>query len=167
MMFVAIPKLSTQHVAINDPPFWNFMSTDFTILLNDSLRRGWFPNGVTHGLIELLFKDGDLLKLKNWRLITLLNTSCKIFAKALQWRLQPLLVEVIDNYEIVFLPLRFILDNMLLTHESIQWAKWSRQDSIFCELDLSKAYDRVGWTSSNMQSLLRYHIKQLQPYHSS
>lgn len=95
------------------------------------------------------------------------NTTYKIFAKALQRRLQPLLVEVIDSNQVAFLAPRFILDNILLTHESIQWAKWSRQDSIFCELDLSKAYDRVGWTSSNMQSLLRYHIKQLQPYHSS
>ena len=74
------------------------------------------------------------------------NTTYKIFAKALQRRLQPLLVEVIDSNQVAFLAPRFILDNILLTHESIQWAKESRQDSIFLKLDFSKAYDSVDWT---------------------
>ena len=42
-----------------------------------------------------------------------------------------------------FLPLKVILDNILLTHGTIQWAKESHQDSIFLKLDFSKAYDRV------------------------
>ena len=73
----------------------------------------------------------------------LLNTTYKIFAKALQWRLQPLLVEVIDSDQIALQPLRFILNNILLTHKSIQWAKESQQESIFLKLDFSKGYDRV------------------------
>ena len=87
-----------------------------------------------------------MLKLTNWRLITILNTTYKIFVKALQRRLQPLLMEVIDNDKITCLTLRFVLDNILLRYESIQWAKESRQDSIFLKLDFSKAYDIVHWT---------------------
>ena len=61
----------------------------------------------------------------------------------LQRRLQTLLVDVIDSDQIVFLPLRIILDNFVLTHESIQWAMESRQESILLKFDLSKTYDRV------------------------
>ena len=39
-------------------------------------------------------KNGDHSSLINWQPITLLNTTYKIFAKALQQGLQPLLVEV-------------------------------------------------------------------------
>ena len=54
------------------------------------------------------------------------NMVCKItsnVAEAFQRHLQPLLVEVIDSNQNVFLPLILILDNILLMHESIQWAK--------------------------------------------
>jgi hypothetical protein len=59
--------------------------------------------------------------------------------------LQPLLVEIVDNDQTSFLPLYFILDISLLTHESIQWAKESQQDTIFLKLDFSKVHDRVDF----------------------
>ena len=57
-------------------------------------------------------------------------------------------MEVIDNNQIDvnFLPLRFILDNILHIHESIQWAKELHQVITFLKLDFTKAYDRVYWT---------------------
>jgi hypothetical protein len=41
--------------------------------------------------------------------------------------------------------MRFILDNILLTQETMAWAEFSEQDLIFLKLDFSKAYDRVDW----------------------
>lgn len=59
-------------------------------------------------------------ELTNWHPIILLNVSYKIFVNALQQRLQLLLYEVINNDQYVFLPLRYILDNMFLSmqHET-------------------------------------------------
>ena len=71
----------------------------------------------------LVFKERDRLKLTNWRPIMLLNTTYKIFAKALHKLLQPLLVEVIDSDQTTFLMLRFILISIIVERESIQWAK--------------------------------------------
>ena len=121
----------------------SFLSDDFTKMVNESIAMEQFPNGVTKGRITLLLKYGDRLSLTNWRPITILNTAYKIFAKALQRRFQPLLEEVIDSNQTTFLPLWFILDNILLTKKKIQWAKEFRQDSIFLKLDFSKAYDKV------------------------
>ena len=42
--------------------------------------------------------------------------------------------------------MRFILDNILLTHETMEWAKQTGQPFIFLKLDFSKAYDMVDWT---------------------
>jgi hypothetical protein len=101
--------------------------------------------GVTKGLICLIPKEGNAKDFNYWRPITLLTVSYKIFAKALQIRLQPMLRDVISPEQTAFLPLRFILDNIVLTQETIHWARTSRQPSIFLKLDFSKAYDKVSW----------------------
>jgi hypothetical protein len=54
-------------------------------------------------------------------------------------------MEIISHDQSAFLPMRFILDNILLTQETMAWAKFSEQDLIFLKLDFSKAYDRVDW----------------------
>ena len=56
-----------------------------------------------------------------------------------------MLRDVISPKQTAFLPLRFILDNIVFTQEILHWAKASRQPSIFLKLDFSKAYDKVSW----------------------
>jgi hypothetical protein len=76
--------------------------------------------------------------------MTVLNTIYKIFDIALQRWLRLLLVEVIGIDQTGFLLLWFILDNIVLILETIQWAKKSRQYSIFFKLDFSNASNRVN-----------------------
>ena len=71
--------------------------------------------------------------------------SYKIYAKALQIRLKEPLSEIINPDQSAYLRNRYILDNILLIHETLSWAKQSRQDSIFLKLYFSKAFDRVDW----------------------
>jgi hypothetical protein len=52
-------------------------------------------------------------------------------------------METIDQNQSMFLPFRFILNNILLTHETIAWAKKSKQPLVFLKLDFSDAYDKV------------------------
>lgn len=66
----------------------------------------------------------------------------KIYTKALQARLQPVLMEVIDLNQSSFLPLRFILDNIMLTHETIDWAEHTKHPF---KIDFTKAFDIVNW----------------------
>ena len=56
-----------------------------------------------------------------------------------------MLRDVISPEQTNFLPLRFILDNIVLTQETLHWAKTSRQPTVFLKLDFSKAYDKVSW----------------------
>ena len=62
---------------------WNFLGAEFTSMINESVREGRLPPGVTQGMIVLLHKGGDRQALTNWRPITLLNLGYKIYAKAL------------------------------------------------------------------------------------
>jgi hypothetical protein len=54
-------------------------------------------------------------------------------------------MEVISLDLTAFVLFRFILDNVLLIHEMLDWAKRFRQLIIFLKLDFSKAYDKVNW----------------------
>jgi hypothetical protein len=55
------------------------------------------------------------------------------------------LVEVINPDQSVFLSMRYILDNIVLTQETVNWAKTSQQPLVLLKLDFAKAYDRVSW----------------------
>jgi hypothetical protein len=114
-------------------------------MLNLSILGGSLPPNTTEGLIVLLHKGGCRKSLNNWRPITLLNVTYKLFAKCLQLRLQPILNEVISHDQSAFLPMHFILDNIFLTYETIAYAKESNQPLLFLKLDFSKAYDKVDW----------------------
>ena len=121
------------------------MGEEFGLMVQQSIEQERLPNGMTRGTIVLLPKGGDRQHLTNWRLITLLNTSYKIVAKALQLWLQNVLVDVISPKQSAFLPRRYILDNVLLQAETIAWAKQSQQDLIFLKLDFQKAHNSISW----------------------
>jgi hypothetical protein len=100
---------------------------------------------ILRGLITLLHKGGDRLPLGNYRPITLLNSTYKIYAKCLQRRLKPVLAEVISPDQKAFLPKRYILDNIVIIQETLNWTKVSKQPLLLLKLDFAKAYDRVLW----------------------
>jgi hypothetical protein len=126
--------------------FWDLIGEDYHKMILEAVSAGSLPRGVTNGLISLLYKEGGRGQLTNWRPITLLNVGYELFAKALQLRLQSILMKVISFDQAAFLPMRFILDNVLLTHEILEWTEYSKQPLIFLKLDFSKAYDMVDLT---------------------
>jgi hypothetical protein len=122
---------------------WATIGAEYLNMLQESINRGHFPARVTERLIVLLHKGGDRRPLGTWWPITLLNTTYKLFAKTLQKRLQPVLMELISPDQSAFLPIRFILDNIFLTYETIAYAKQTHQPLLFLKLDFSNAYDKV------------------------
>ena len=125
--------------------FWPTIGKDFYHMILRGIENGNFHEGVTKGLISLIPKEEDVRDLNNWRPITLLPVIYKIFAKLLQIRLQPMLRDVISPEQTAFLPFRFILDNIVLTQETLHWVRISRQPTVFLKLDFSKAYDKISW----------------------
>jgi hypothetical protein len=125
--------------------YWDLIGLEYHQMVCESVAKGCFPSGVTEGMIALLHKGSERKFPTNWRPITLLNLSYKIYAKALQLRLQLVLMDIISPDQSAFLPLRFILDNILLTEETMAWADFSGQPLLFLKLDFSKAYDMLEW----------------------
>ncbi|KAL3683478.1 hypothetical protein R1sor_001500 [Riccia sorocarpa] len=95
------------------------------------------------GVIKLLPKEGDKQLIKNWRPISLLNLGYKIIAKLLANRLKIFLPELVHSQQKGFVPGRVITDNVLAFQVGQEWAKKSKQPTLFVKLDFEKAYDRV------------------------
>lgn len=107
------------------------------------ITKSILHDGMTKGIIGLIPKEGYTKDLNLWRPIIKVTTAHKIFAETLQLRLQCMLKDIISSEQTAFLPLRFILDNIVLTQETLHWAKASRQPILFLKLDFTKAYDKV------------------------
>jgi hypothetical protein len=114
-------------------------------MILQGFEEGTLHEGITKGLISFIPKEGDKADLNYWRPITLLTAAYKIFAKTLQLRLQLILKDIISPEQTIFVPLRFIIDNIVLTQEVLHWAKTSRQPTVFFKLDFSKAYEKISW----------------------
>ena len=123
--------------------FWSLIKLDYLNRVNKTIKCGKFPIREMKAVILLVHKDNSRSRLMNWRSITLLNIAYKFFAKVVQKKLQLILMEVISFQQCAFLSMRIILNNILLTHEMMEWTEQIGQPFIFLKLDFSKAYDIV------------------------
>ncbi|KAL3697349.1 hypothetical protein R1sor_011425 [Riccia sorocarpa] len=95
------------------------------------------------GVIKLIPKEGDRLKIKNWRPLQMLNLGYKIISKILANRLREVAGDFIDMEQKGFLKGRSISDNVLNFLLLQEWAEVEEQPAIFVKVDFEKAYDRV------------------------
>jgi len=76
--------------------YWDVIKIDYWRMITLPVQSQHMPSSLTSGVITLLYKGGEREHLSNWCLITLFSVAYKIYAKALQLRLQPILMEIIS-----------------------------------------------------------------------
>ncbi|KAL3679780.1 hypothetical protein R1sor_022736 [Riccia sorocarpa] len=125
--------------------FWETVSPLLLRATTHGLQNGTLLPFFNKGVITLLHKDGDNTLLKNKRPITLLNSVYKIWAKALQIRLSPVLQRLISWEQNAFLPGRHLHSTVFLCSEALFEAKLIQQDSVLLKIDFRKAFDTLRW----------------------
>ena len=98
--------------------------------------------------ICLLPKISGLKCPSEFRPIALCNVRYKIIAKILTLRLQKFLDTIVLMHQSAFIPGSAITDNILITHETLNFLKVSeatKRCSMVVKTDMSKAYDRIEW----------------------
>ncbi|KAL3698885.1 hypothetical protein R1sor_012961 [Riccia sorocarpa] len=108
-------------------------------------EAGWYPEWFNKGDVVPLPKGGDRRSLSNKRPITLLNSMYKIYTKALQGRIVPILQKLISWNQSAFLPGRNTHTSVLTCNEALHVARNSVKDFILLQLDFKKAFDSVNW----------------------
>jgi hypothetical protein len=74
----------------------------------------------------------------------MLNVRFKIFTKVLANRLTSVACRITKPSQLAFLPGRYILDGVVVLHETIHELKRRKQNAIILKLDFEKAYDKVN-----------------------
>jgi hypothetical protein len=105
------------------------------------------------GVITLLPKEQEAKKIQQYRPICMLNVSFKIFTKVLANRISSLACRIIRPSQTAFLPGRYILEGVVILHETLHELQRKKQKGLILKLDFEKAYDKVNWTF--LQQVLR------------
>ena len=123
----------------------NFIRFFFGLLGHDpvaSFNVAYDANELTisqrRRVITLIPKeDGSLLKLSNWRPVTLLNVDCKIATKAIARRIEPLLPNLVHTDQTGFIKGRYIGENIRLIIDIMEHTKSESIPGIPVSLDFS------------------------------
>lgn len=83
--------------------------------------------------------------MKNYSLISLLNSDYKIFSKALASRIKPLMTSLISHIQTGFIKNRFIGENVRFTLDLIDFCNKNKLSGLLLLVDFEKAFDRLEW----------------------
>ena len=83
--------------------------------------------------------------MKNWRPITLLNSTYKIFSGLLAERIKSTLGELIHNDQKGFVQNRFIGENIRLIHDIMTECETNNIQGFMILVDFEKAFDTLDW----------------------
>ena len=123
--------------------FWEHLGPILLQVWNESLAQGHLPASMSKALVTLIHKKNERHLWKNYRPISLLNISYKIYSKVLANRLKKVLNEVVNEDQTGCVPGRFIGENIMLYLESYEYMKKNNKSGAYLFLDFEKAFDRV------------------------
>jgi hypothetical protein len=99
---------------------------------------------LNYAMIILIPKEDEVKSLRKFRPISLINCSFKIFAKALNNRLERISNRLLAPNQTAFVKGRFILESVMSAHEIIHRVVRNNEKGVVLKLDYGKAYDRVS-----------------------
>ena len=126
--------------------FWDLLGQDLYDVTVSSFEEYLLPLSQRIATIKCLPKKGDIIEVKNWRPISLLNVDYKILAKALSLRLLNFLPKVISEEQTCSIKGRKISFNLSMLRDLCKIAESRDLDASFISLDQMKAFDRVSWS---------------------
>ena len=114
--------------------------------INESFIKGELTSTQSQGVITCLPKSGKIRnQLKNWRPISLLNTSYKLISFCITNRIGPLLNRIISQEQKRFLENGSIADCSRLIYAIINETENLNKSGLILLVDFQKAFDSLSW----------------------
>jgi hypothetical protein len=133
--------------------FWSLIKDNLMAMFRD-FHSGNLPLFcLNFGVITLIPKEKEVRRIQQYRTICMLNVSFKIFTKVMANRLESIAYRITEPSQSAFLPGRYILEGVVVLHETLHELKKKRQNGLILKLDFEKAYDEVNWKF--LQQVLR------------
>lgn len=126
---------------------WDIIKDDLTeAIASFYSHRTAKLNLVNEANVVLLPKNQMAATILDYRPISLINSVAKIITKLLTNRLAPHLNELVSHSQNAFIKKRCIHDNFLYAQRVIQLLHRKKKLAFFIKLDISKAFDSIGWS---------------------
>jgi hypothetical protein len=138
--------------------FWQEIKLIVLEMFQDLYRGELNLSRLNFGMISLIPKIKEANTIKQYRPICLLNVDYKWFSKVFTLRLTPFADKVISENQIAFIPGRYILEGVIILHETLHELRVKKMQGVILKLDFEKAYDKVRW--SFMIEVLRKKISR-------
>jgi hypothetical protein len=124
--------------------FWSLIKDDLMAMFRD-FHAGDLPLFcLNFGIITLITKEKEVRRIQQYRPICMLNVSFKIFTKVMAHRLTSIACRITKPSRSAFLPGRYILEGVVVLHETINELKRKKQSGLILKLDFERAYDKVN-----------------------
>jgi hypothetical protein len=124
--------------------FWDLIKTDFCRMVQVFQSGGLDLFRLNFSSLTLIPKVEEDVDMRNFRPISLLNCSFKIFSKLLTLRLESVCQRLIAKEQSAFIRGRYILESDVIAHEVAHSLHKSKESSVIIKLDYEKMYDRVN-----------------------
>ena len=126
--------------------FWPQLGDFFLASINSNFDKDKLSQSQTDGVITCLPKSGkERNQIKNWRPISLLNTTYKLISLCITKRLRPLLNNTISSEQKGFIEGRSISDCTRLMCDIIFEIEKQNKDGLILLVDFEKAFDSLSW----------------------
>jgi hypothetical protein len=123
--------------------FWGVIKWWVIQMLEDFYYAELNLSRLNYGIIVLIPKIKEVVNVKQFRPICLLNVFYMFFTKVLTSRLMEVADDIISESQTTFIKGRNILEGVLILHEVIHELGSKKQNGIILKLDFEKAYDKV------------------------
>ena len=121
------------------------MEKDVLAVFEEFFQHCKFQKSLNATFIALIPKKNDASNIRDFRLISLVESVYKILAKVLANHLRVVLDQLISENQNSFEGGRQILDSVFIANECVDSRRKSRVPGVICKLDMEKAYDHVNW----------------------
>jgi hypothetical protein len=126
--------------------FWPVLGEDYVAMVNECFDLCCLSVTQRHGLITLLFKQGDCALMNNWRPITLLCVDYEIISKLFANCLLCVIASVTTLSQTCGIPGHMSAGNVRLLKNLVHYANEKNIGGSILSLDQEKAFDRVEWS---------------------
>ena len=126
--------------------FWPTLGHLLVDSLNSSFEKGELANSQKQGIIKLIEKKNkDKRYVTNWRPISLLNVDVKIASKAIAFRLEKVLSDLINDEQCAYGKGRNIFDAVRTIGDIMDYTKLYNLPGLMVTIDFEKAFDSLSW----------------------
>jgi hypothetical protein len=124
--------------------FWDVVKNDLVDLFSEFYQGKLDLFRLNFAMLTLIPKVENAVDMRNFRPISLLNCSFKLFGKLITCRLEKVCQEIIAKEQSAFIRGRFILESVVVAHELVHSIHKSKEPGVVIKLDYEKAYVRVN-----------------------